>query len=195
MAAALLGSTITGEVGLRLLLYPLGSNIVIRAACCSVGTAFPIYSTFKAIENKDPNEQERWLLYWAAYGSFSLVEVFSDKILSWFPVYYYVKFAFLIWLQFPSGDGSRHLYMRHLRPFLLRHQARLNRIAIVVSSEMVRFMTAHQEEIQFVKGLLGRFAMAANQMMKDVIQPRGHATVGGGEPRRHIQGSESDHND
>jgi receptor expression-enhancing protein 5/6 len=26
------------------------------------------------------------LIYWAAYGSFSLVEVFTDKIISWFPL-------------------------------------------------------------------------------------------------------------
>ncbi|OVA04545.1 TB2/DP1/HVA22-related protein [Macleaya cordata] len=80
---ALLGSSISSEVGLRLLLSPLGSNVVVRTACCSVGIALPVYNTFKAIENKDQNEQQKWLLYWAAYGSFSLAEVFSDKILSW----------------------------------------------------------------------------------------------------------------
>ncbi|KAK1317769.1 HVA22-like protein k [Acorus calamus] len=62
---ALLGSAMTTEVGLRLLLSPLSSNVVIRTACCSVGIAYPVYSTFKAIENKDQSEQQRWLLYWA----------------------------------------------------------------------------------------------------------------------------------
>ncbi|PQQ20899.1 HVA22-like protein k [Prunus yedoensis var. nudiflora] len=71
------------EVGLRVLLCPLGSNVLVRTACCSVGIALPVYSTFKAIENKNQAEQQRWLLYWAAYGSFSIAEVFSDKILSW----------------------------------------------------------------------------------------------------------------
>nr|XP_025698815.1 HVA22-like protein k isoform X4 [Arachis hypogaea] len=104
---ALLGSNLTGEllqVGLRLLLCPLGSNIVIRTACCSVGIALPVYSTFKAIENRDQNAQRKCLLYWAAYGSFSLVEVFTDKLISWFPMYYHIKFAFLVWLQLPSTD-------------------------------------------------------------------------------------------
>lgn len=105
---ALLGSNITGEVGLRLLLCPLGSNIVVRTACCSVGIVLPIYRTFKAIERKDQDEQQRCLLYWAAYGSFSLLEVFSDRIISWLPFYYHLKFAFLVWLQFPSVDVSEN---------------------------------------------------------------------------------------
>ncbi|XP_033143366.1 HVA22-like protein k [Brassica rapa] len=71
-----------GKVGLRVLLSPLGSNIVLCTACCSVGIGLPVYSTFKAIENRDQNEQHKWLVYWAAYGSFSLVEVFTDKLIS-----------------------------------------------------------------------------------------------------------------
>ncbi|XP_065874590.1 HVA22-like protein k isoform X4 [Euphorbia lathyris] len=100
---AFLGSNITTEVGLRLLLSPLGSNIVVRTACCTVGVVLPVYSTFKAIEGKNQNEQQKWLIYWAAYGSLSLVEVFADKLLSWVPMYYHVKFAFLVWLQLPSA--------------------------------------------------------------------------------------------
>lgn len=134
---ALLGSTVAREVGLRLLLCPLGSNnIVIRTACCSVGIVLPVYSTFKAIERKDQNEEQRWLLYWAAYGSFSLVEVFADKLISWSPLYYHLKFAFLVWLQFPSSGGARHLYMCYLRPFFLRHQARIDQVVGSAYGEM-----------------------------------------------------------
>eukprot|EP00262_Sarcandra_glabra_P001573 TRINITY_DN11706_c1_g1_i2.p1 TRINITY_DN11706_c1_g1~~TRINITY_DN11706_c1_g1_i2.p1 ORF type:complete len:196 (-),score=11.83 TRINITY_DN11706_c1_g1_i2:274-861(-) len=194
---AFLGSAITSEVGLRLLLCPFGSNIVIRTACCSVGIALPVYSTFKAIEKKDQSEQERWLVYWAAYGSFSLVEVFSDKIISWFPLYYHMKFAFLVWLQLPCGEGSRHLYMRHLRPFLLRRQARLDQIVGFVSSEMAKFLSAHQGEIRFARTMVVKFSVAASQMIKDIIhpeRPRSHDKIEG-PPVRQIQWPESDHND
>lgn len=34
---------------------------------CSVGIVLPVYSTFKAIEKKDQNEQQKWLLYWAGW--------------------------------------------------------------------------------------------------------------------------------
>ncbi|KAJ4714458.1 HVA22-like protein [Melia azedarach] len=39
-----------------------------------------------------------------SYGSFSIAEAFADKLLSWFPMYYHLKFAFLVWLQLPSAD-------------------------------------------------------------------------------------------
>ncbi|KAE9448558.1 hypothetical protein C3L33_19540, partial [Rhododendron williamsianum] len=197
---ALFSSNMPSEVGLRLLLCPLSSNIVVRTACllnianllincCSVGVALPVYSTFKAIETNDQTEQQRWLVYWAAYGSFSIAEVFTDKLISWFPLYYHMKFAFLVWLQLPSVDGAKQLYVTHLRPFLLKHQARLDQIVEFSYGEMVKrahlmflwhglsrldegkFVSAHQAEIQFAKTLLVKMWMSANEMANDILHP------------------------
>ncbi|KAK9287043.1 hypothetical protein L1049_015451 [Liquidambar formosana] len=193
---ALFGSSIPSPVGLRLLLCPLDSNIVIRTACCSVGIVLPVYSTFKAIENKDQNEQQKWLLYWAAYGSFSVAEVFTDKLISWFPLYYHMKFAFLVWLQLPSVDGATHLYMSLLRPFLLRHQARLDQIVEFLYGEMAKFVSAHREEIQFARRLFMKILASANQMLTNIIhsvQRPANGTIEG--PRRRIQDSESETED
>ncbi|XP_061342362.1 HVA22-like protein k [Gastrolobium bilobum] len=163
---ALLGSNITGEVGLRLLLCPLGSNVVIRTACCSVGIALPVYSTFKAIENRDQDAQNRCLLYWAAYGSFSIIEVFTDKLISWFPMYYHLKFAFLVWLQLPYTSGAKQLYVNHLRPFLLRHQARIDQVLGHAYSEVIKLVSSHQTEIQFVRSMVVKITRSANQMLR-----------------------------
>ncbi|CAE6155586.1 unnamed protein product [Arabidopsis arenosa] len=162
---ALLGSGLTGEVGLRVLLSPLSSNIVLRTACCSIGIGLPVYSTFKAIESRDENEQQRMLIYWAAYGSFSLVEVFTDKIISWFPLYYHVKFAFLVWLQLPTVEGSKQIYNNQIRPFLLRHQARVDRLVDGVYEEMVKVVRSHQGEIRFVRSMIVKIlGSAANEV-------------------------------
>ncbi|KAL8209609.1 hypothetical protein R6Q57_006341 [Mikania cordata] len=110
------------NVGLRLLLVPLDTNIVIRTACCSVGVALPVYSTFKAIETKNQNEQQKWLLYWAVYGSFSVGEIFADKFISWFPLYYHMKLAFLVWLQLPTTNVSNSL----LKLVFSNSESRLN---------------------------------------------------------------------
>ncbi|XAR72832.1 hypothetical protein NMG60_11019606 [Bertholletia excelsa] len=168
---ALFGSNMPSEVGLRLLLCPLGSNVVFRTACCSVGVVLPVYSTFKAIEAKDPNEQQRWLLYWAAYGSFSVAEVFTDKFISWFPLYYHMKFAFLVWLQLPSADGAKHLYMNYLRPFLLKHQDRLDQIVGFVYGEMAKFVSAHKAEMQFAKTVITKILLAVNQVAGEILHP------------------------
>ncbi|XP_020580246.1 HVA22-like protein k isoform X2 [Phalaenopsis equestris] len=163
----LLGSSIPGDVGLRLLLTPICSNIVIRTACCTVGTVLPVYSTFKSIESNDQEEREKWLVYWAAHGTFSLLEVFSDKLISWVPFYYHVKFAFLLWLQLPSNNGASHLYRRHIRPFLLKHQYKFDLLLNYTSGETIKFLVAHEIEIQCLKDLIMKGARTANQMLKD----------------------------
>lgn len=172
-----LASSNSSGVGLQLLLSPLSSNIVVRTACCSVGVALPMYSTFKAIERKDPNEQHKWLVYWAAYGSFTLAEMITDKLIHWFPLYYHMKFAFLVWLQLPSANGATQLYMNYLRPFLLRHQARLDNVVGFLYGEMDKFVATHQAELQFAKKVLASIVLAANQVMKEILRPV-HRDVG-----------------
>ncbi|KAJ7978389.1 HVA22-like protein [Quillaja saponaria] len=152
------------QIGLAFLFAPIGSNIVVRTACCSVGLVLPVYSTFKAIENKSPSEQQRWLLYWAAYGSFSAAEMFAEKVLSWFPLYYHMKFAFLLWLQLPTINGARQLYMTHLRPFLLKHQARLDQVVEFVYGQTTKFISAHQVELQFARTLLVKAIMTGKDV-------------------------------
>lgn len=184
------------EVGLRVLFCPLGSNIVIRTACCSLGTTLPAYSTFKAIEKNDQDQQRKWLVYWAVYGSFSVVEVFADKILSWFPLYYYVKFAFLVWLQLPSSEGARQLYMSHLRPFLLRHQARLDHIVELIYGQMNKFINAHQAEIQFMRNIVLKIFTSAYQMVQgNTHQEPRHSTSSFQGNSRRLLDSSSDRED
>ncbi|CAM6077009.1 unnamed protein product [Sphagnum tenellum] len=173
---ALLGSALGGEVGLRLLLSPATSHVIVRTACTVVGIGFPVYSTHKAIERKSPAEQEQWLVYWAVYGCFSVAEVFSDQLLSWCPFYYHVKFVFLVWLQLPSSSGSQQLYISLLRPILLKHQAKLDRIVDGTRNEMSKFIVSHQQEIQAVKGIVTKLASTVYQAGQDALQTaRGEA--------------------
>ncbi|XP_019264302.1 PREDICTED: HVA22-like protein k [Nicotiana attenuata] len=162
---AMFASNLSSEVGLKLLLSPLNTNVVVRTACCSVGILLPVYSTFKAIEMRDQNEQQKWLLYWAAYGSFSILEAFTDKFLYWFPLYYHVKFAFLVWLQLPSADGAKQLYTNHLRPFLMRHQGRLDNILELFHGELAKFISTHQTEIQFAQMLLAKSLLSVGSIL------------------------------
>ncbi|KAJ0097471.1 hypothetical protein Patl1_28887 [Pistacia atlantica] len=232
-----LGSTLTKEVtfrflilplrckislivGLRLLLCPFDSNVVIRTACCSVGIVLPVYSTFKAIERKDQDDQQKWLIYWAgqkflkfsallcpmkaffivntcaghisSYGSFSIVEVFSDKLLFWFPMYYHLKFAFLVWLQLPSAEGATQLYRNHLRPFLLRHQARIDQLVGFAYHQMARIFSSRQAEFQFAKTVLMKIIGTAGLIFRGTGQ-QGHNEIEG--PPSPISDTQSDHED
>ncbi|KAK6794990.1 hypothetical protein RDI58_008443 [Solanum bulbocastanum] len=210
---AMFASNLTSEMGLKLLLSPLNTNVIGRTACCSVGIVLPVYSTFKAIETGNRNEQHKWLLYWAAYGSFSIVEAFTDKFLYWLPLYYHVKLAFLVWLQLPSAEGAKQLYTNHLRPFLMRHQARLDHILELFHGELPsskdfqkfqckagrsqetaimhgKFISTHQAEIQFAKVLLGKTLLSVGNILQQPAQGRVVGTIEG--PAEQVETSESE---
>ncbi|XP_049393158.1 HVA22-like protein k [Solanum stenotomum] len=187
---AMFASNLSSEMGLKLLLSPLNTNVIVRTACCSVGIVLPVYSTFKAIETGNRNEQHKWLLYWAAYGSFSIVEAFTDKFLYWFPLYYHVKLAFLVWLQLPSAEGAKQLYTNHLRPFLMRHQARLDHILELFHGELGKFISTHQAEIQFAKVLLGKTLLSVGNILQQPAQGRVVGTIEG--PAEQVETSESE---
>ncbi|CAG7886150.1 unnamed protein product [Brassica rapa] len=197
---ALLGSGFTREVGLRVLLSPLGSNIVLRTACCSIGIGLPVYSTFKAIENRDQSAERKWLIYWAAYGSFSLVEVFTDKLISWFPLYYHAKFAFLVWLQLPTIDGAKQIYNNRLRPFLIRHQVSVDRLVDGVYGEMVKVVRTHQGGIRLVRSIIIKILGSGNEAAPPSERQEETPNISP-EPEpstatiRDLEESESDHED
>jgi receptor expression-enhancing protein 5/6 len=188
----LIGSQLSGDVGLKVLLSPLSSNIVARTACCAVGIGLPVYSTFKAIEKKDLIAQEKWLVYWAVYGSFTVAEVFSDKILSWVPLYYHAKLAFLIWLQLPPNYGAKELYARYLKKFLLQHQARIDKILGMASNEINKFISSHQVEIDFLKAVAFKCAMTAKEIVSDTT-PESSIIGRNSSSRRVTDGSDPEH--
>jgi len=45
----------------------------------------------KAIESPDKDDDTEWLMYWVVFAAFSVVEFFSDILLSWFPFYFLMK--------------------------------------------------------------------------------------------------------
>ncbi|KAH7566442.1 hypothetical protein JRO89_XS08G0162900 [Xanthoceras sorbifolium] len=169
--------------------------VATSAWSCSVGIGLPVYSTFKAIERKNEEDQQKWLMYWAAYGSFSIVEVFSDKLISWFPMYYHVKFAFLVWLQLPSVDGSKQLYRNHLRPFLLRHQARVDQVVGLAYGEMVCYLCETRQHAPSGNSICEDYAQEDNWDRGTIKpdQPGGLNAIEG--PPTTISDVESDHED
>ncbi|MBA0829002.1 hypothetical protein Goarm_013625 [Gossypium armourianum] len=61
--------------------------------------------------------------------------------------------------------------MSHLRPFLLKHQSRLDKILGYIYNEMVKIISAHQTEIKFARLLFMKLMASVNQIGCDYIQP------------------------
>ncbi|XP_046373631.1 receptor expression-enhancing protein 5-like isoform X2 [Haliotis cracherodii] len=95
--------------------------------CNFIGFLYPAYASIKAIESREKDDDTKWLTYWVVYSVFSLVEFFADIFLFWIPFYWLLKCIFLVWCFIPTqSNGSTMLYYKFIRPFILRHQDRID---------------------------------------------------------------------
>ncbi len=62
--------------------------------CNSIGFVYPAYASVRAIESDKKDDDTKWLTYWTVFAFFSIVEFFSDILLSWFPLYWLAKVTF-----------------------------------------------------------------------------------------------------
>merc|ERR1711998_78112 len=108
---------ISGGIAFLLVLFILfgfGAGVL----CNFVGSVYPAYASFKALENDNHSEDRLWLTYWVVYSSFCLIEGFLEYILFWVPFYYPIKLAFLFYLFLPHTKGAMQLYQKFLQPAL-----------------------------------------------------------------------------
>ncbi|XP_063066149.1 receptor expression-enhancing protein 5 [Engraulis encrasicolus] len=95
--------------------------------CNLIGFVYPAYISIKAIESATKDDDTKWLTYWVVNGVFCVAEFFADIFLFWFPFYYMLKCAFLVWCMAPTpSNGSVLIYNRVIRPIFLKNEARLD---------------------------------------------------------------------
>ncbi|XP_059378078.1 receptor expression-enhancing protein 2-like [Carassius carassius] len=94
------------------------SWIISRMVVLAFGTLYPAYSSYKAVKTKNVKEYVKWMMYWIVFALFSTAETITDLFLSWFPFYFELKIAFVIWLLSPYTKGSSVLYRKFVHPTL-----------------------------------------------------------------------------
>ncbi|KAL6083119.1 hypothetical protein STEG23_014106, partial [Scotinomys teguina] len=60
----------------------------------------------------------RWMMYWIVFALYTVIETVTDQTLAWFPLYYELKIAFVIWLLSPYTRGASLIYRKFLHPLL-----------------------------------------------------------------------------
>ncbi|XP_026877439.1 receptor expression-enhancing protein 3 isoform X2 [Electrophorus electricus] len=58
------------------------------------------------------------MMYWIVFSLYTVVETISDLTIAWFPLYYEIKIAFVIWLLSPYTRGASLIYRKILHPLL-----------------------------------------------------------------------------
>ncbi|XP_055000566.1 receptor expression-enhancing protein 4 [Sorex araneus] len=102
------------------------SWMICRLVVLVFGMLYPAYASYKAVKTKNIREYVRWMMYWIVFALFMAVETFTDVFISWFPFYYEVKMAFVLWLLSPYTKGASLLYRKFVHPSLSRHEKEID---------------------------------------------------------------------
>ncbi|XP_072312421.1 receptor expression-enhancing protein 3 [Eucyclogobius newberryi] len=94
------------------------SWLISRSVVLLFGTLYPAYYSYKAVKTKNVKEYVRWMMYWIVFALYTVAETITDLTLAWFPLYYELKVAFVIWLLSPYTRGASLIYRKCLHPLL-----------------------------------------------------------------------------
>ena len=100
---------------------------VSRVLCHFLAYVYPAYASFKAVRSGDPSAHASWLTYWIAQSYFLVFELVGDVVLAWFPMYWELKVALLIWLVAPRFNGAEKIYREVIHPYLARYETDIDR--------------------------------------------------------------------
>ena len=113
-------------IGLMVCIFLVYKNIFDNIITNLVGTFYPAFMTIKSIEKNNDSEQKYWLTYWAVFGFFILIDMFSPIIVKFIPFYLIFKIIFLIYLFLPGINGCKFFYNRVVKKILIKYESDLD---------------------------------------------------------------------
>ncbi|XP_066520775.1 receptor expression-enhancing protein 3 [Hoplias malabaricus] len=102
------------------------SWIISRSVVLVFGTLYPAYYSYKAVKTKNVKEYVRWMMYWIVFALYTVIETITDLTIAWFPLYYEIKIAFVIWLLSPYTRGASLIYRKVLHPLLTSREREID---------------------------------------------------------------------
>ncbi|CAK9308559.1 unnamed protein product [Citrullus colocynthis] len=71
---------------------------------------YPLYESKMAMEKPSSREHQQWLTYWVLLSFLTLFELYFSTIISWIPLWPYIKLVFCLWLVLPSFKGAAYVF-------------------------------------------------------------------------------------
>ncbi|KAJ3690723.1 hypothetical protein LUZ61_019887 [Rhynchospora tenuis] len=104
-------------------------SFLTRALILALGYAYPAYNCYKTVEMNRPDIEKLrfWSKYWILIAVLTVVERFSDFIISWLPMYGEAKLAFIVYLWYTKTNGTPYVYDTFLRPLVAKHERDIDR--------------------------------------------------------------------
>ncbi len=113
-------------IGLIVCIFLVYKNIFDTVITNLVGTFYPAFMTIKSIEKNNESEEKYWLTYWAVFGFFILIDMFSPIIVKFIPFYLIFKIMFLIWLFLPGTNGCKIFYNGVVKRIMKKYENELD---------------------------------------------------------------------
>lgn len=127
---------------------------------------FPLFASFRALEDKEPSAAENWLMFWVTYGSFLLLEsLVYNTLLAWIPLYRILRLAFVIYLLANGAKGARHIYSTILAPGLRPHRKQIQAALDQFATEAVTHLSGVMSSVNSA-----REKVAATGPTKETMQ-------------------------
>ena len=115
----------TGDEGTRAEMFAAPARVLLVLA----GYVYPGYLCFKQL--KKPKRDEvavaDWCTYWMCMAALAAVELLADAFVSWAPLYYEAKIAFVVYLWHPRTRGAAFVYESMLAPRIAAHEENIDR--------------------------------------------------------------------
>ncbi|KAE9619567.1 hypothetical protein Lal_00009393 [Lupinus albus] len=104
-------------------------DLINRCLILILGYAYPGYECFKVVEKNrvDIEELRFWCKYWIILAFFTVLEKFTDILISWLPLYGELKLGLIIYLWYPKIKGTGVIYENVLRPYVSTHEHDIDR--------------------------------------------------------------------
>eukprot|EP00898_Chlorokybus_atmophyticus_P000172 jgi/Chlat1/1155/Chrsp112S01631 len=89
--------------------------------CFMAATVWPALASIRALDTGDKDDDRQWLTYWVVYGVAQFIEWGLWPVLSYVPLYFYIKLVLVLWLSLPQTYGAAYLYNNYIGPTYKKH--------------------------------------------------------------------------